>query len=150
MVRGKLCHSARRQNREERKMTMTEKPENNGIPIAAPEDIPLARREDCSPEVNQKRLDLERDWGKAYQCSSDEALLDYLWRCGAVLGHSPATWEVLGYVYLKKRFGPWPRILEMAGVKEKSLKRVTKEAGIQTKYQERREKRQKKKSLPEP
>lgn len=131
-------------------MTMTKKPENNGIPIAAPEEIPLARREDCSPEVNQKRLDLEREWGKTYQVCSDEALFDYLRRCGTALGHFPATWEVLGYVYLKKRFGPWPRILEMAGVKEKSPKRVTKEAEIQTKYQERREKRRKRKSLPEP
>lgn len=42
------------------------------------------------------------------------------------LGHIPAKYEAECVLYLKRRFGPWPRLLEKAGVKPVSKNRQRK------------------------
>ena len=48
---------------------------------------------------------------------SDEELFGVIRRCTEELGHPPAKHEIDYADYFKRRFGPWPRVLEMAGVK---------------------------------
>ena len=59
----------------------------------------------------------ERVLLKKYQRMSDEALLDVLRQKAEELGRLPTKSDVACFVYFKYRFGPWPRILEKAGLK---------------------------------
>jgi len=54
---------------------------------------------------------------------TDEELLDYVRYCAVELGHIPKKHEVLGFSYIKSRLGPWPRVLESAGLKETKQKK---------------------------
>jgi len=59
-----------------------------------------------------------------YSGLSDGKLYDIIRRKTAELGHPPRKIDVPGAAYLKQRLGPWPRILEDAGVKEVTSSRV--------------------------
>jgi hypothetical protein len=67
---------------------------------------------------NEAFLKREEKFVQKHQNDTDEALLQYLRDCAAKLGYAPTKHEVVGFTYLKSRFGPWPRVLEKAGLKE--------------------------------
>ena len=48
---------------------------------------------------------------------TDEEIMRLIRARTAQLGRLPTKYDIPGADYLKKRFGPWPRILERAGVK---------------------------------
>lgn len=52
-----------------------------------------------------------------YKLMSDEELYDVLRAKNTELGHLPTKNDIPGHEYFKQRFGPWPRILEAAGLK---------------------------------
>ena len=62
-------------------------------------------------------IDEERLIQAKYAAMSDEALLDILRQKAAELGRLPIKDDVACAFYFKQRFGPWPRILEQAGLK---------------------------------
>lgn len=62
-------------------------------------------------------IDEERLIQAKYAAMSDEELLDVLRQRAAELGRLPIKEDVTGAAYFKQRFGPWPRILEAAGLK---------------------------------
>ena len=70
-----------------------------------------------TPE-NEAFLHAEEEFAKRHRNDSDEQLLEYLRHRAAELGHAPHKCEVVGFTFLKARFGAWPRILEKAGLKE--------------------------------
>lgn len=55
-----------------------------------------------------------------YKSKTDEELLKLIRDITKELGRPPKKEDVPAYYYLKQRFGPWPRMLERAGVKEVS------------------------------
>ena len=55
---------------------------------------------------------------KEYRRESDQELLEKLQVLAEELGHLPKRNEVPFAYELKGRFGPWPRVLEAAGLKE--------------------------------
>ena len=69
----------------------------------------------------------EAEFAKLHKSDTDEELIAYLVKCSKELGRCPKKEDVVGHTYLKQRIGPWPRILERAGLKEKSQKRLEKE-----------------------
>ncbi len=69
----------------------------------------------------------EAEFARLHKSDTDEELIAYLVKCSKELGRCPKKDEVIGHTYLKARLGPWPRILERAGLKEKSQKRIEKE-----------------------
>ena len=52
-----------------------------------------------------------------YQRKTDEELLDIIRNRAKELGRPPKRTEIPASHYFKHRFGPWPRVLEQAGVK---------------------------------
>mgnify|MGYP003493680150 FL=1 len=62
----------------------------------------------------------EAEFARLHKSDTDEELIAYLVKCSKELGRCPKKDEVIGHTYLKARLGPWPRILERAGLKEKS------------------------------
>lgn len=59
----------------------------------------------------------ERARCQKYEAMSDEEVLHMLRVYAARLDHPPAKYEVPDADYFRKRFGPWPRVLEKAGLK---------------------------------
>lgn len=53
----------------------------------------------------------------AYRELNDEELLDVIRKKAKELGRPPKKVEVPASHYFKQKFGPWPRVLEAAGVK---------------------------------
>ena len=83
-----------------------------------------------------------------YKQMSDEELLDLVRKRTEELGRPPKKEEMVGVRVLKNRFGPWPRLLERAGVKEPTEARVRKvEAQVNRKIQ-KKQNRKKKASQP--
>lgn len=76
-----------------------------GVLKGAPEDI----------YELQKR---ESEFCRKHKNDSDEELLEYIRNIAVQLGKVPSKREVPGFIYIKSRFGPWPRVLEKAGLKE--------------------------------
>ena len=70
-------------------------------------------------------------FARAHKNDSDDELLAYVRNQGKRLGRIPLKREVIGFAYLKTRLGPWPRVLERAGLKEVSARRkaVTEKGG---------------------
>ena len=75
-------------------------------------------------EENLICIEQEKTFNTVMQNVSDEDLLAYLKKCYEELGRLPKRYEIVGFEMLKRRFGPWPRVLEKAGLKEKSEKRI--------------------------
>jgi len=69
----------------------------------------------------------ETEFARTHKSDTEEELIAYLVKCSEELGRCPKKEEIIGHTYLKQRLGPWPRILERAGLKEKSQKRTQKE-----------------------
>ena len=69
----------------------------------------------------------EAEFARTHKNDTDDELIAYLVKCSKELGRCPKKDKVIGHTYLKARLGPWPRILERAGLKEKSQKRIEKE-----------------------
>ena len=69
----------------------------------------------------------EAEFARTHKSDTDDELIAYLVKCSKELGRYPKKEDIIGHTYLKQRFGPWPRILERAGLKEKSQKRLEKE-----------------------
>lgn len=59
----------------------------------------------------------ERELLLAYNQMSDEEIYQMIRDVTAELGHPPTKADIEGAGFLKNRFGPWPRLLEVAGVK---------------------------------
>ncbi len=89
-------------------------PEENIIFREKKRGLGLERRnfEDKFAEENKK-------------CSNDE-LLDMVREKANELGRAPKKHAVLGFVLIKSRFGPWPRVLEKAGLKTPKIKKENK------------------------
>lgn len=73
-----------------------------------------------------------------YKLMSDEELYDILRAKNAELGHLPAKKDVPGAEYFKQRFGPWPRILEAAGLKPVSERQLHRKEKYKKKHMEMR------------
>ncbi|MBQ4650904.1 MAG: hypothetical protein IJB73_09410 [Firmicutes bacterium] len=73
-----------------------------------------------------------------YTLMSDEALLDILRQKAAELGRLPIKDDVACAFYFKQRFGPWPRILEQAGLKPVSEKHLHRKEKYRKKHTEMR------------
>ena len=69
-----------------------------------------------------KILAEERDFSIKNKDATDNDLIEYLKLCAELLKRPPKRREVVGFMLIKSRFGPWPRVLEKAGLKEKSQK----------------------------
>ena len=69
----------------------------------------------------------EAEFARTHKSDTDDELIVYLVKCSKELGRCPKKEDIIGHTYLKQRLGPWPRILERAGLKEKSQKRSQKE-----------------------
>lgn len=54
---------------------------------------------------------------QAYRLMDDEQLLDVIRKMTEELGRLPNRSDVPGDYYFRNKFGPWPRVLEAAGVK---------------------------------
>ena len=61
-----------------------------------------------------------------YERMTDEEIFNFVRSTTEELGHLPTKADLLCPWYLKERFGPWPRFLEKAGVKELSERRKKK------------------------
>ncbi len=70
----------------------------------------------------------EADFAKKHRDDSDEQLLQCVRLRAEELGRNPKKHEMIGFVYIKNRIGPWPVVLEKAGLKSVSRKRQAKEA----------------------
>ena len=62
----------------------------------------------------------ERARCRQYEGMTDEEVLELLRKYAARLDHIPAKYEIPDADYFRKRFGPWPRVLEKAGLKPPS------------------------------
>lgn len=62
-----------------------------------------------------------------YEKMSDEELFDILRKEAEKLGKIPTKMDIEGAFYFKHRFGPWPRVLEQAGVKPISKRKLRQE-----------------------
>ncbi len=60
----------------------------------------------------------EEEFFQKHKSDTDEELLSYLKSIAVKTGHAPSKHEVIGFAYIKSRLGPWPRVLEKAGLKE--------------------------------
>ena len=73
----------------------------------------------------------ERARCEKYEEMSDEEILHLLRVHAARLDHLPAKHEIPDADYYRKRFGPWPRVLEKAGF---SVMEEFEEDGVLSKY----------------
>ena len=73
--------------------------------------------------LNEERKILEDKFAEEHKNSTDKELLDVVRKKAEELGRLPKKHEVVGFVCIKARFGPWPRVLEKAGLKEKKAKK---------------------------
>ena len=75
------------------------------------EELELKRAE------SKERREAEEKFKEKHKKDSDENLLEMVREKAKELGRPPKKHEVIGFACLKERFGPWPRVLEAAGVK---------------------------------
>lgn len=73
--------------------------------------------------LDRERREIESKFAKEHEKDSDEELLDIVRNKANELGRAPKKHEVLGFVLIKSRFGPWPRVLEKAGLKKPKTNR---------------------------
>lgn len=68
----------------------------------------------------------EKKMIEIYERMTDEEIFQFVRNTADELGHPPIKTDLMCPWYLKERFGPWPRFLEAAGVKEVSERRKKK------------------------
>ena len=67
--------------------------------------------------LNEERRILEDKFAEEHKNDSNEELLGIVRKKAEELGRLPKKHEVIGFVCIKMHFGPWPRVLEKAGLK---------------------------------
>ena len=67
--------------------------------------------------LNEERRLIEAEFGETHRSTDDDELLQIVRDKAFELGRPPKKSEVIGFVYIKSRLGPWPRVLEKAGLK---------------------------------
>ena len=67
-------------------------------------------------EAQKAREERDKAWGQEHRRDTDEQLSEYLRQCARELGHSPFMKEVVGGVYIAKRFVCWPLALTVANL----------------------------------
>jgi hypothetical protein len=79
---------------------------------------------DCLPKHDAKAkaiselMLLEAEFAREHKRDTDDELIQYIRDTAKKLGHVPSKHEVRGYALIKSRLGPWPRVLEIAGLKK--------------------------------
>ena len=73
--------------------------------------------------LDRERREIESKFAKEHEKDSDEELLNIVRNKANELGRPPKKTETIGFVCLKMRFGPWPRVLEKAGLKKPKTNR---------------------------
>lgn len=73
--------------------------------------------------LDEKRKALEDKFAEEHKNCSDEELLEIVRKSAEELKRLPKKHEVIGFACIKARFGPWPRVLEKAGLKEPKEKK---------------------------
>jgi len=68
----------------------------------------------------------EKKMIEIYERMTDEEIFQFVRNTAEELGRMPTKADLMCPWYLKERFGPWPRFLEKAGVKEVSERRKKK------------------------
>ena len=82
-------------------------------------------------------------WQK-YERMTDEEVLSVLRNQAGQLDHLPAKYEIPDAPYFKRRFGPWPRVLERAGLKPVSeRKQRHRESDLKKRQENRKRAREK-------
>ena len=83
-----------------------------------------------------------------YKKKTDRELLDIIRRATKELGRLPTKADIPAAYYFKQKFGPWPRVLEAAGVKPVSETYERREQARKEKHNSKRKlkKQNKKKS----
>lgn len=107
----------------------------------------VGQKGECNVAL-QTFLVQEEAFEKEHKADSDEELITYVRKYAEELGRRPNKRDVIGYTYLKKRLGPWHRILEQAGLKEKQSKQLEKEQrqlAIKVRQEKKKLKKQQKK-----
>ena len=89
-----------------------------------PEENIISREEKRG--LSRERRAFENKFAEEHKKCSDDELLDMVKEKAEELGRAPKKHEVLGFVLIKSRFGPWPRVLEKAGLKNPKVKRGNK------------------------
>ena len=67
--------------------------------------------------IAEHQSEEDRNMARLYAKMTDEELMEMIRRRTAELGRLPNKLDIPAAFYLKSRFGPWPRLLEKAGVK---------------------------------
>ena len=80
-----------------------------------------------------------------YQKKTDQELLDIIRRATKELGRLPTKADIPAAYYFKQKFGPWPRVLEAAGVKPVSETYERREQARREKHSKRKLKKQNRK-----
>ena len=78
-----------------------------------------AKRQEASriaTEAQKARELRDMAWGQEHSDWDREQLSEYLRQCATSLGHTPFMKEVVGGVYIAKRFVCWPLALTVAGL----------------------------------
>ena len=75
----------------------------------------------------------EKKMIEIYERMTDEEIFQFVRNTAEELGRIPTKNDLLCPWYLKERFGPWPRFMEKAGVKEISERRKKKLAEMELK-----------------
>lgn len=73
--------------------------------------------------LNKERKALEDKFAEEHSRCTNTELLDMVRSKAKELGRPPKKHEFIGFVCLKSRFGPWPRVLEKAGLKKPKIKK---------------------------
>ena len=68
----------------------------------------------------------EKKMIEIYERMTDEEIFQFVQSTAEELGHVPTKSDLMCPWYLKERFGPWPRFMEKAGVKQVSERRKKK------------------------
>ncbi|MGI6211041.1 MAG: homing endonuclease associated repeat-containing protein [Anaerovoracaceae bacterium] len=99
----------------------------------------LASIPEESPAANGKPANYYRDQAAARLLSklTDEELLGLIREANEQLGRPPKKSDIPGFQAFKNRFGPWPRLLEKAGVKEPSPTKLRREQAKRNKRKNR-------------
>lgn len=75
----------------------------------------------------------EKKMIEIYERMTNEEIFQFVRNTAEELGRVPTKSDLLCPWYLKERFGPWPRFMEKAGVKEVSERRKKKLAELEEK-----------------
>ena len=102
----------------------------------------MAQAQIITDPQEKTRLELEQKFAKEHSKASDEELLAYLRQRAQELGRLPEKADITGYQLIKSRFGPWPRVLEKAGLKPPTQRKTMREKREATRRRRKEYKKQ--------